>query len=359
MSAIPLIFFDSGFVDNQPGALLNPPAEMFTAVQMAFYASCPRGWSICPLGYSVFSDFDGLGRKVVVPAIYPPEGPVPRRKFGNYPLKFSKKQVEEFAASHLSVSEVIRKQRDVEFKNLTHDLRGISTEIYHTALNLKSELEAGRYKFCMDKASAVLDAQQMMSLRLDIVDYESGSSSDRPKETIVPYRIVDKVVKSFRNRSFASGISIHLEGSLKSKIYGPPIFEIVPFVIIENAFKYAPVKSKIAVKLEENFRDNEIVMRIESFGPKIRDNEKKKIFERNYRGIGAGENFKSGSGIGLFAAKTIVETHFGGAIFVNQFHENLIHDDAEYFYTRFTITLPAAEQKQERAGRRRPSLKRG
>ena len=301
----------------------------------------------CPLGYSVYSEYDGLGRKIVVPGIYPPEGPSPKRKFPNYPLKFSREQIVKFAESHLNISHSIREQRDIEFNNLTHDLRGISTEIYHTALNLKLELETERYKFSIDKVNSVIDAQQMMSLRLDIVDYESGLSSDRPPEIIEPYRKIDKVIKSFRNRSRASNVSIRVDGWLNMKIFGPPIFEIVPFVIIENAFKYAPYGSDIIIRVEQNFDKMEIILRFESYGPKIKESERKRIFERNFRGTSAEDSFKSGSGIGLFAASTITESHFSGSIFVNQFDEIIEQDDSKYYKTRFTVILPAADERSD------------
>jgi K+-sensing histidine kinase KdpD len=342
VAAIPIIVFDSGFVSRLEGALLNPPIELFSASQIAFYAGCKSGWSICPLGYCVYSEFDGLDRKFVVPGIYPPEGPSPKRKFPNYPLRFSKLQIQKFADSHLNVSNKIREQRDIEFKNLTHDLRGISTEIYHTALNLKSELESENLRHVIDKVSSVLDAQQMMSLRLDIVDYESGLSSGRPPEVIAPYRKIDKVKNSFRNRSRATNISIKLEGWLNLTIFGPPIFEIIPFVIIENAFKYSPSGSEILIKVEQNLEKMEIIIRFDSYGPKIRENERKKIFERNYRGIDVSDMHKSGSGIGLFAASTIVETHFSGAVFVNQFEDKIQQDSTDYYKTRFTVIIPAS-----------------
>jgi signal transduction histidine kinase len=357
MAAIPIIIFDNGAVNKVTGSLFEPPVELFSKVQMAFYASCKTGWTVCPLGYSVFSEFDGLGRKVVIPGIHPPQGPHPKRKFPNYPLRFSKDQITNFASSHLEVADQIRDQRDTEFKNLTHDLRGISTEIYHTALSLKSEIDADRTKYASDKVNAVLDAQQMMSLRLDIVDYESGLSSSRPTETIAPFRKIDKVIKSFRNRSFKSGISIRTDGWLKYKIHGPPIFEIVPFVIIENAFKYAPKGSEILIRFEENFEQENIIIRFESFGPKIRVSEYKKIFERNFRGSSVQKEFKAGSGIGLFAARTIIETHFSGSIHVNQLDDAFEADGEVFYRTRFTIILPGIEPNNERlANRHRPKL---
>src|SRR3546814_7002009 len=88
-----------------------------------------------------------------------------------------------------------------------------------------------------------------------------------------------------------------------------------------NALKYAPTGSEVLVKFEE--KTDEILIRFDSLGPVIGDKEKNRIFERSYRGEAVRGSSLPGSGIGLFAAKTIVETHFGGKIFVNQIESEI------------------------------------
>lgn len=324
---------------------MNPPAELFSAAQMSFYSTCKRGWSICPLGFSVLAAIDGLGRKLVVPGIAPPDGPRPKRKFPEYPLKFRKDQIELFLQSHLEVSDEVKVQRDREYTNLTHDLRKISTEIYHTALTLRQDMDRHGYDAFTDAIESILDSQQMMSLRLDIIDYESGDSSGRTNEEISVYRKIDKVVKSFRNRAKSSKMLVRIEGRTESILHGPPIFEIVPFVLIENAFKYAPTGSQITVRFED--KGGEAIVRVESLGPRINERERQTIFERNVRGEHAKEHGREGSGIGLFAAKTIIEQHFAGRIYVNQLPEANLIDSVEYYLTRFTIILPVMENARD------------
>jgi hypothetical protein len=346
MAAIPIIIFDSGFCEVQQGTLFNPPIEIFSTAQKAFYARCPSGWSYCPLGYSVYSAVDGLERKVVVPGIYVQGQKAPNRKFPNYPLKFTREQIAAFAASHLTVAEKIRVERDAELKNLTHDLRAISNEIYHTTLAVKSDYDVQKISNVTGKVESVLNAQQMMSLRLDIIDYESGLSTTRPKEHISPWRKTEKVLKCFQNKMRHVGINYKREGKSSGLVFGPPIFEIIPFVII------APNGSEISVKFEES--ESELVLRFESLGPKINDNEREKIFVKNFRGEFAIEAGQTGSGIGLYAAKTLVETHFSGKIFVNQFDVSFVVENQAYLDTRFTVVLPISqiETKEGRQKRR-------
>lgn len=347
MAAIPIYIYDRGFVEEKQGALLKPPAELLSKSQQSFYSQCKPGWQRCPLGYQVYCAIDELGRKLVIPGIFVPNETAPKRKFPNYPLKFSKAEIEEFAKSHLNIASNVREQRDTEFKNLTHDLRLISTEIYHNALDLRERISnyAGRDE---DKAQIelIINAQQMMSMRLDIIDYDNGLSSTRPKENISPYRKVDKVVRCFNGKLQAKKMNCSIEGRNNEFIFGPPIFEIVPFVIMENALKYAPYNSEVVVRFQEEHR--KCIIRFDSYGPRISQKEKNRIFERDYRGEAAQQLGRSGSGIGLFAAKTIVENHFDGKIFVNQLEPRYLIGGQEYWSTRFTIIVPTQESETMR-----------
>lgn len=338
MAAISLVKFDNGVSEVVRGSLLDCPVEFFSNSQISFYQSCKAGWNRCPFGYSTYVAFDSMGRKLVVPAIIRPDTQPPNRKFPNHALRFTKEKVESFLVPHLSVSEEVRSQRDKEFKNLTHDLRAISTEIYHTALIARREADTRGQVEVGTAIDTVMAAQQMMSIRLDIVDYESGHSAGRPEEHVPVFKKVDKVVRCFASKLNHRRINVRAEGRSFGTTFGPPIFEIVPFVIVENAVKYAPSGSELLVRFEEN--DEQIIVRFESFGPKIKDNEKEKLFDQHFRGEAAQRSEKSGSGIGLFAARTILETHFNGRISVNQLDQELWCDGDVLHLTRFTVILP-------------------
>ncbi|WP_082698142.1 sensor histidine kinase [Novosphingobium fuchskuhlense] len=349
MTSIPYIVVDKGLITINEGILINLPTEFFSVAQKSFYAGAKSGWHRCPLGYQTFSVLDALGRKIVFPGILDASQPSPNRKFPNHPLRFSRIQIEKYAASHLDIFEKIREQRDAEFRNLTHDLRAISTEIYHGSLNIRESVERALpadSSEIQSKVDLIINAQSMMSIRLDIIDYESGLTSGRPQDYIQPYPKVHKVLRCFDGKLKARRITWKIEGQCRREILGPSIFEIVPFVIVENALKYAPHGSNILVRFEE--KENEIIIRFESLGPKIKDSEKNKIFDRDYRGESVRNSSQTGSGIGLFAAKTIAESHFKGRIFVNQFDAEY-WDDGECFYeTRFTVVLPTQDSSQNR-----------
>ena len=83
--------------------------------------------------------------------------------------------------------------------------------------------------------------------------------------------------------------------------------------VLDNAIKYSPDGSKIFIRLQK--RNDLVRMEIEDQGIGIPQNEYHKIFQRFYRGSSGEVMEKSGTGIGLFLSREIIEKH-GGTIMV-------------------------------------------
>lgn len=338
MTAITLVTIDSDDVTVSRGALHNCPAELLTKAQIEAYRRMSPGWAKCPLGYHALTRYDELGRKIIVPGIIVEGERAPKRKFPDYKIKFTKNQIEEFLEPHLAFSVSVKEARDREYANLTHDLRAISTELYHAAIAAQQHLRDQEYGGVDGKLETVKAAQQMMSIRLDIIDYNRGVASEQTPEDIRFFPKIDKVQKCLKGQAAGRSIKCTMTGTAYGKIHGPPIFELVPFVILENAIKYSPSKGTIQIRINEE--EEKEVLRIESFGPRIKDEEKEKIFNKGFRGDAADATQQAGSGIGLYAAKRLIEDNFGGEIFVYQGKSPVNMDSQDYWFTRFTIVVP-------------------
>ena len=83
--------------------------------------------------------------------------------------------------------------------------------------------------------------------------------------------------------------------------------------VLDNAVKYSPGGSKIFIRLQK--RNDLVRMEIEDQGIGIPQNEYHKIFQRFYRGGSREVREESGTGIGLFLSREIIEKH-GGMITV-------------------------------------------
>ncbi len=83
--------------------------------------------------------------------------------------------------------------------------------------------------------------------------------------------------------------------------------------VLDNAIKYSPEQSKITIRLQK--RTGFVRIEIEDQGIGIPQSEYHKIFQRFYRGTAPEVREKSGTGIGLYLSRQIIEQH-GGTIAV-------------------------------------------
>ena len=81
--------------------------------------------------------------------------------------------------------------------------------------------------------------------------------------------------------------------------------------LVHNATKYAPKGTRIAVRIERG--DTRAIVRVQDEGPGVPPPERARIFEPYARG--AGNDDVAGSGIGLFAARRVIEAQ-GGDLWV-------------------------------------------
>jgi signal transduction histidine kinase len=102
--------------------------------------------------------------------------------------------------------------------------------------------------------------------------------------------------------------------------------------LIENSIKYTPAGGKVTVSVEA--RDNDIQVSVKDTGMGILKDQEERIFTKYFRGLNAIRMETEGTGLGLFIAKNIVETH-GGKIWF---------ESKEDKGTTFTFTVPLADQ---------------
>ncbi|MBI4652653.1 PAS domain-containing protein [Candidatus Kuenenbacteria bacterium] len=79
--------------------------------------------------------------------------------------------------------------------------------------------------------------------------------------------------------------------------------------LIDNAIKYTPQKGKIIISLKES--DNKIEVSIKDTGMGISKENQERLFTKFFRSAEALKIETSGSGLGLFIAKNIIEAHKG------------------------------------------------
>src|SRR2546422_4069742 len=107
--------------------------------------------------------------------------------------------------------------------------------------------------------------------------------------------------------------------------------------LVHNATKYAPEGTRIAVKIEH--ADDRAIVRVQDEGPGVPPQDRARIFEPYARGVAHDDI--GGSGIGLFAARRVVEGQ-GGDLWL---------EDAVGGGAVFAFTLPLARAGTPSAAR--------
>ncbi|MDP3093825.1 MAG: PAS domain-containing sensor histidine kinase [bacterium] len=103
--------------------------------------------------------------------------------------------------------------------------------------------------------------------------------------------------------------------------------------LVDNAFKYTPKGGKVTVSLKETA--NEVRTEVQDTGIGIADNEQKRVFTKFFRASEAVLTEPAGSGLGLYMAKNIIESHGGKIGFTSKQNKG----------TTFYFTLPKADSK--------------
>ena len=215
-------------------------------------------------------------------------------------LKFIEKH-EEAKNEFISNDELIKSTMH-EIRKLNRDIKSQSEELQY---QIDNNYEINQLKY---KAENIFGTSSLISIRLNAYDFIINPSVEIIDEvTLTPiYRKFEKVKHCLRNRCFNKSLKINLNGNTYYEMKAFKIFEVLPYVFLENAIKYSPNNHDINVNFLE--LNDYVEIFIDNMGPMIPDFEIKKIFENKYRPLIVREKFE-GTGLGLFFAKKVCDLH--------------------------------------------------
>lgn len=84
--------------------------------------------------------------------------------------------------------------------------------------------------------------------------------------------------------------------------------------LIDNAIKYSPKTTPVIVALEQN---EDILLTVTDEGSGIRDEDKKKVFEKFYRAGNVATKTAKGTGLGLYLTFKVIKAHNGSIVISN------------------------------------------
>lgn len=232
-------------------------------------------------------------------------------------------------------------------KLILHDARQLNTEIQYKSENLSENLsklskEIKKKPSCveaLDDAHKIWHSSNMIYNTYSMIDTFLNPASAgyglRNKCNIFNkfFKIRNIMEYKAKEKNIEIVMHNHIE---KPNIEAYSSFDQVPFIIIDNAIKYAEINSKIDISFEK--KGANICVRTESKGPLVYEDELSKIFENEYRGKNAILITPQGSGIGLYLAKIICNNN-GLKIYAKT--EPLMHQGKISNKGYFTIFIEA------------------
>jgi signal transduction histidine kinase len=197
-----------------------------------------------------------------------------------------------------------RSIRDILDSTL-HEVRRFSAQLNRFAERLSRDTE--EQPQVNQTALSVFYTAGMISSRLAYTDIELNPRA-LESQTVVRsgiYKKFDKARRILAEEARDRDVTIRLDGESRVEIDTLPVFELLPFVLLENGLKYSPRGQAVTVSFE-NVGGRQVVT-VASIGPVVTDDELPRLFDKEFRG--AATRHLPGEGLGLFLAQQVCRFH--------------------------------------------------
>ena len=219
-------------------------------------------------------------------------------------------------------------------RSISHDLRTPLTAISGNASILLSDNDGldvqTRKQMYADIYDDSVWLHNLVENLLAVTKIEEGRMELRTQPQLVEEIVSEAMQHISRKRSEHTITVTHEDDLLLAKCDARLIVQVI-INLIDNAIKYTPVGSHIAVTSRSE--NGMAVISVADNGKGIEDSEKESVFQMFYTGSTAVADSRRSLGLGLSLCKSIVDAH-GGKITVS---DNLPSG------TIFTFTIPTGE----------------
>ena len=228
-------------------------------------------------------------------------------------MGWSPKTDEALASANRKLAQTQSKLADVReaLDTTMHEVRRLTTELSSQSANLLKELNGHRAE---TQAATVMHTAEMVTARLAYTDLQlnPGAVSLQTRVPAGLYKKFEKARYVLGQSAKAKRIEIRFTGNSFATLPALQAFELIPFIVLDNAVKYSQPQGEVEVIFRETLKDVEIEVR--SMGPRLDGNEKERLFKQHFRGKHAASLAVYGAGLGLYVARTIADLHNGLSI---------------------------------------------
>ncbi|MCP6718396.1 MAG: ATP-binding protein [Patescibacteria group bacterium] len=258
------------------------------------------------------------------------------------PLMSNKTKIGTLLILHdISREKVIERMKNEFVSIAAHQLRTPLSAIKWT---LRMLLDGDLGKITEEQSEFIAKTYQsnerMISLINDLLNVtriEEGRYLYKPVLTDIKI-VLQFVINSYKEEGKKRNIKLELRGQKKKT---PKVFLDVEKIklafqnLIDNAIKYTMPGGKIVVSLV--FNSKEITVSVKDNGVGILQDQQERVFGKFFRGSNVIKMETDGSGLGLFIAKNIIESHGGRIWFESKLGKG----------TTFHFTIPIKKAVKE------------
>ncbi len=170
------------------------------------------------------------------------------------------------------------------------------------------------------------------------ISLDSGNTNPgKIQKTCIIPQIIIEAAMYFQEMAANRQIEIDLmDRATQYRVQGnPDLLRQVFMNMFDNAVKYSAHGSKILIEPWIQRSTGTLIVKITSVGAPILPNEREDVFQLGFRGAAAKARVASGTGLGLYICKTIIQEVHGGEIAVESSSQTGI--------TSFLIRFPTWE----------------
>jgi signal transduction histidine kinase len=269
------------------------------------------GTYICPYGFSTYVTSFGLSEGLIFTSL------LIQGRYDKKKLKIHRELKNKFSEDEISRLLGLFDAQQKRSKNLeiaTDDETTLIRGILHEVRRLSREIESQRcelrnYQVPNKKTTAIIEniyaTTQLISTRIDTYElYKNPSAITKATQPCIDiYKKFDKARFIIDAQANNKDIKLSFSGEFHLFFEGYEIFNLLPYILLDNAVKYTRPGMEINVNFDESLQSVEII----NIGPKVKKDQIDHIFEKSFRGEYS-KDFE-GTGLELFMARQITELH--------------------------------------------------
>lgn len=264
---------------------------------------------------------------------------------GDYAVRIPVKgstEIAELASAFNGMAESIEaseKMRNTFMANVSHDLRTPMTTIAGFIDSILSgAIPPEKHEYYLNVIA--VEVRRLSRLVSQILDISRLQAGDR-KFNMQPFDVCEmarQILISFEQKIDAKHLDVSFEcdsDNMLAVADRDAIYQIL-YNICDNAVKFSYEGGKLSLSIRRTENDS-LLVSVYNEGQGITEEDLPYVFERFYKGDKSRGLDKSGVGLGMFIAKTIIDAH----------HQTISVDSEYGKYCRFAFTLAAAKEQNQ------------